>query len=84
MDIFKKTLSELISKSKPLQYIVVVGFFVFGLVWINKENLAAQAKLQELLKTAYEQQGLCEEELIQLRKDLKELEKEIYKLKYNK
>ncbi len=33
MDIFKKTLSELIAKSKPLQYIVVVGFFVFGLVW---------------------------------------------------
>lgn len=84
MDIYKKVILEMVQKSKPLQYMVIVGCFVFGLVWINKENLEAQAKLQELLKTAYEQQGLCEDELIELRKDIRRLESEIYKLKNQK
>jgi len=82
MDILKKAASEIVSKSKILQSILIVGCFVFGLVWINKENLAAQQQLQELLKASYELQGLCEDELIELRKDIRRLEGEIYKLKY--
>ena len=82
MDILKKAASEIVSRSKILQSILIVGCFVFGLVWINKENLAAQQQLQELLKASYELQGLCEDELIELRKDIRRLEGEIYKLKY--
>lgn len=81
MDILNKTILEVAKKSKALQSIIIAGCFVFGLMWINRENLEAQSKLQELLKTAYEQQGLCEEELIELRKDIKRLESEIYKIK---
>jgi len=82
MDIFKKAASEIIARSKILQSLLMVGCFVFGLVWINKENLAAQQQLQELLRASYELQGLCEDELIELRKDIRRLEGEIYKLKY--
>jgi hypothetical protein len=82
MDIFKKAISDIVAKSKALQYVLVVGCFIFSLVWINKENLAAQAQLQDLLKASYELQGLCEDELIELRKDIRRLEAEIYKIKY--
>jgi hypothetical protein len=82
MNILKNVLSEIVARSKPLQYILITGCFVFSLVWINRENLAAQQQLQELLRASYELQGLCEDELIELRKDIRRLEAEIYKIKY--
>ena len=77
----KEMMLDIIEKNPVLRQLTVVGLIVFGVVWVNQENLKAQAQLQQLLKTALEQQVLCEEDLLQLRKDIKALETEVHQLK---
>ena len=82
MELINKLIIEVAKKSKTLQILLIAACFVFGLTWIDKENLAAQAQLQDLLKDAYVQQSLCQDKLIKLSLDINRLEAEIHKLKH--
>ena len=81
MEALTKVIISIMKDNKYLQVLFIAACFAVGLVYIQHLTIDSQKKLSEGLEKAVNAQVICQDELRELRKDLKDLEIELVKLK---